>query len=146
SVYVGVRWPGGDILLCGDRSATTTQRTSYGSASSGASWTNTSALYPTAPPRALGVRLDPATSGSGTCTPTSTALCLNNGRFKVEATFQAPGQPTGTAKVVKLTDETGYLWFFSSGNVEVVGKVLNACVPLYNHYWFYAAGLTDVRV
>ncbi|HSS77993.1 MAG TPA: hypothetical protein VLV54_14780 [Thermoanaerobaculia bacterium] len=28
---------------------------------------------------------------------------------------------------MKLTDETGYLWFFSNTNVEAVVKVLNAC-------------------
>jgi hypothetical protein len=80
-----------------------------------------------------------------TCTPSDAALCLNNGRFKVEATFQAPGQPVGTAKVVKLTDETGYFWFFSSTNVELVVKVLNAC-GLNDTYWVFSAGLTNVRV
>jgi len=147
SVYVGVRWPGGSIFLCGDRSPTP-QRSNYGSSNGGTSWTSLTTLFgtpPNVPPRALGVRVDPGTSAA-TCTPSSTALCLNNGRFKVEATFQAPGQPIGTAQVVKLTDETGYFWFFSSVNVEVIGKVINACVPPYNHFWFFGGGLTNVRV
>lgn len=144
SVYIGVRWPGGGILLCGDRTATTTQRTSYGSGNSGGSWSSTATLFPTAPPRALGVRVDPR-AGSATCIPSSTALCLNGGRFKVEATYQAAGQPAGTAQVVKLTDETGYLWFFASSNVETVVKVLNGCA-LNSRFWVFAGGLTDVRV
>ena len=78
------------------------------------------------------------------CTETSTALCLNNNRFRVEATYQTGSGQTGQAQVVKLTSETGYLWFFSSTNVEVVVKVLNACG--INGYWVFAAGLTDVRV
>ena len=55
------------------------------------------------------------------CTPSATALCLNGGRFKVEATFNT-GAQQGQAQVVKLTDETGYLWFFGASNVEAVVK------------------------
>ncbi len=93
---------------------------------------------------ALGIRakFDAPTSG---CIPSDTALCLNQGRFKVEATFQPGGQPQGTAHVVKLTDETGYLWFFSSVNVEAVVKVINACT-FNQRFWVYAGGLTDVQV
>lgn len=79
-----------------------------------------------------------------TCQPSATALCLGNGRFRVEATFQVAGQPTGQARVVKLTDETGYFWFFDASNVEAVVKVLNAC-PLNNRFWVFAGGLTNVR-
>ncbi len=78
------------------------------------------------------------------CTPTSTALCLNGGRFQVEATFNT-GAQHGRARVVKLTDETGYLWFFSNTNVEVVVKVLDACT-LNQRFWVFAAGLTNVQV
>jgi hypothetical protein len=85
--------------------------------------------------------LNPATPGA--CNPTSTALCLNGGRFRVEATFQS-GAGSGTAQVVELTDETGYLWFFNANNVEAVVKVINAC-GLNNRYWVFAGGLTDVR-
>jgi hypothetical protein len=144
SVYVGVRWPGGTIALCGDRSSTTPQRTSYGSGNGGASWTSLQTLFPSSPPRALGIRVDPTATPSA-CVPSTTTLCLNNGRFRVEATFDAGGGLSGSAHVVKLTDESGYLWFFNSTNVEVVVKVLNAC-SFNNRYWVYSAGLTDVGV
>ncbi len=45
----------------------------------------------------------------------------------------------------QLTADTGYLWFFSSTNVEVVVKVLNGC-GVNNRYWVFAGGLTDVEV
>jgi len=148
SVYVGARWPGGGpgggILMCGDTSSGTTQRSNYGSGNLGVTWTSMSTLFPGNPPRAMGIRVDPRAT-AGTCTPTATAMCLNNNRFRVEATFQAAGQPVGNAQAVKLTDETGYLWFFSAVNVEAVIKVINAC-SYNNRFWVYAGGLTDVKV
>lgn len=79
------------------------------------------------------------------CTKNATTLCLNNNRFKVQATYQTSGGQSGTASVVELTPDTGYFWFFNSSNVEAVVKVLNAC-GLNNSYWVFAGGLTDVRV
>jgi hypothetical protein len=78
------------------------------------------------------------------CIPDADTLCLNNGRFKVEANYRT-STTTGTAQTVKLTDETGYLWFFSATNVELAVKILNACA-LNNRYWIFAAGLTDQSV
>jgi hypothetical protein len=44
-----------------------------------------------------------------------------------------------------LADETGYLWFFSSTNVEVVLKILDGC-QLNHHFWVFAGGLTNVQI
>ncbi|HBL29057.1 MAG TPA: hypothetical protein DD490_19655 [Acidobacteria bacterium] len=143
-VYVGARWPGGNILLCGDRSGTTVQRSNFGSGNEGLSWNSLANLFPSAPPRALGIRVDPENGSPADCTPTSTALCLNGGRFRVAATFLTPAGASGSAQVVQLTDETGYLWFFSASNVEAVVKVLDGC-SLNNRYWLFAGGLTNVR-
>jgi hypothetical protein len=82
---------------------------------------------------------------SGGCTPEATNLCLNAGRFKVTATFNADGGISGQAQAVGLTDDTGYLWFFASTNVEAVVKVLNGC-GLGGNYWVFAGGLTNVNV
>jgi hypothetical protein len=81
----------------------------------------------------------------GVCAADGTTLCLNNSRFQVTATFNAGSGSSGTAQVVKLTDDTGYLWFFSSSNVEAVIKILNGC-GLGSHYWVFAGGLTNVNV
>jgi hypothetical protein len=91
-----------------------------------------------------GLTLACGASGATTCNPTTTTLCLNGNRFQVTATFQTATQ-NGSAQVFKLTDDTGYLWFFNSANVETVLKVLNGC-SLGNHYWFFAGGLTNVFV
>src|SRR6202035_2391088 len=61
------------------------------------------------------------------CIPNDTTLCLNNGRFKVSGTYDAGHGNAGTAHVVDLTSDTGYLWFFADSNVEAVVKVLNGC-------------------
>jgi hypothetical protein len=86
--------------------------------------------------------------GSGSvatgCTPSATSACLNNDRFRVEATFDS-GQQAGQAQVVALTTDTAYMWFFSSANVEVLIKVLDGC-GLGDHYWVFAGGLTNVKV
>jgi len=78
------------------------------------------------------------------CTENGTTLCLTNNRFRVQGTYRTSSGVTGTANVVELTSDTGYLWFFSQANVEVVVKVLNACG--INGYWVFAGGLTDVEV
>ncbi|HEX4962629.1 MAG TPA: trypsin-like serine protease [Thermoanaerobaculia bacterium] len=78
------------------------------------------------------------------CVPGPNTLCLNDGRFKVEGTYQTPDGQSGPAKVVKLTDEAGYFWFFSDSNVEAVIKVLNGC-PVDQSYWVFAGGLTNVQ-
>jgi len=78
------------------------------------------------------------------CVAGGPTLCLNNGRFKVTATWQTRTE-NGTAQGETLTGESGYFWFFDPGNVELTVKILNGCAR-NGHYWFFASGLTDVRV
>lgn len=74
--------------------------------------------------------------------PSSTELFLDAERFRVTALF---GPEQGLARAVRLTPRSGYFWFFSRDNVELVVKVLNGCA--FNaRYWVFAAGLTDVEV
>ena len=74
------------------------------------------------------------------------SLCLNDGRFYATARFETLDGQAGTAQAVRLTDDTGYFWFFDPDNTEVVVKVLDACVEPFNSYWVFAGGLTDVAV
>jgi hypothetical protein len=83
--------------------------------------------------------------GSPTCVETLTGMCLNGGRFLVEADWRLRGGETGTGRVVRLTDDTAYFWFFGSANVEAFVKVLNAC-GINSRFWVFAGGLTDVEV
>jgi CSLREA domain-containing protein len=87
-----------------------------------------------------------AFEASTACVAGDGALCLSGGRFRVSATFQAPnGGPAGAAHGVALTPDSGYFWFFDPTNVELTVKVLNGCNS-NNHYWVFAAGLTNVNV
>lgn len=71
-----------------------------------------------------------------------TELLLEDGRFRITAVF---GPEQELAQAVALTARSGYFWFFSPDNVELVVKVLDGCA--FNaHYWVFAAGLTDVDV
>ena len=78
------------------------------------------------------------------CAPSSTTMCLNSNRFAVSATWRTHDQ-SGNGTAVRLTDDTGYFWFFGSTNVEAVLKVINAC-SLSNTFWVFAGGLTNVNV
>ncbi len=80
------------------------------------------------------------------CAPSDTALCLNGGRFRVEAEWRTPQGRTGRARAVPLTADTGYFWFFGEANVEAVVKVLDACTGANPRFWVFAAGLTNVEV
>jgi hypothetical protein len=86
----------------------------------------------------------PAPSG-GSCTPSDTRLCLAGSRFQVEATWTTRDGQTGSGHGVALTSDTGYFWFFSNTNVEMVVKVLDGCA-LNSRYWVFAGGLTNTRV
>lgn len=93
------------------------------------------------------VYFDNAFFGTGTCAPSSTRLCLNEGRFQVEVTWTTRDGTTGPGMAVPFAGDSGSYWFFSPSNIELDVKVLNACVTsLGNHFWVFAAGLTDVKV
>jgi streptogramin lyase len=95
----------------------------------------------------LGNKVGRITTGPlGPCAPDGHTLCLNGDRFSVTASFRVASTDAATpATAVSLTGDSGYFWFFGPNNVELVVKVLNACVP-FGSYWFFAAGLTDVKV
>ncbi len=74
------------------------------------------------------------------------AACLNGDRFCVEARWTDFSGETGRAQAVELTDDSGYFWFFDGANVELLVKVLDACVAPFNHFWAFSTGLTNVGV
>jgi hypothetical protein len=80
------------------------------------------------------------------CVPSGTAACLYN-RFKVSATYDAtPDNGSGPATVLLESAQTVKFSFFDVGNVELIVKILNACVPPFNKWWVSAGGLTNVGV
>src|ERR1700688_2564803 len=85
-----------------------------------------------------------ASAPGSNCRASAAKLCLSGSRFEVAATWTSP-TASGTAQAVALTDGTGYLWFFSADEVEVVVKMVDGCA-LNQHHWVFAAGLTNVHV
>ncbi|HKD20251.1 MAG TPA: hypothetical protein VKG23_20550 [Thermoanaerobaculia bacterium] len=82
--------------------------------------------------------------GPGPCVAGPSTLCLNGNRFKVEVSWSAPDQnQSGTGTAVPLTSDTGYFWFFSSANVELIVKVLDASA-VNHHFWVFYGALSDV--
>jgi pre-peptidase len=80
-----------------------------------------------------------------TCTATATSLCLNNGRFRVSVTWRVPTQGTsGVGTASTLTSDTGYFWFFSSNNIELVIKVVDGR-GFNQHFWVFYGALSDVE-
>ena len=83
-------------------------------------------------------------AGQGAC-DNPTTLCVVGNRFQVTVNWTKSDGTVGTGTRVKLTDESGYFWFFDPNNIEMVVKVLNGC-GLNDAYWVFAAGLTNVQV
>ncbi|HEV2845032.1 MAG TPA: vanadium-dependent haloperoxidase [Thermoanaerobaculia bacterium] len=81
---------------------------------------------------------------ASTCVANATTLCLNGGRFKVQATWRSKTNH-GPAQVLSQTGDSGQFFFFDDDNLELVVKVLNGC-GVNQQYWVFASGLTDVEV
>jgi CSLREA domain-containing protein len=78
------------------------------------------------------------------CVAGGNTLCLNNGRFRVTATFQDQGS-TRAAQAQALTDESGFFAFSSPSNIELTVKILNTCAA-NNRYGVFLSGLTNSAV
>ena len=83
----------------------------------------------------------------GPCVESSTTLCLNNDRFEVDVDWRT-GTTAGPATAIPLpfAPDSGLFYFFSQSNIEMLVKVLNACVPaLGEKYWVFYAATTNVE-
>jgi ELWxxDGT repeat protein len=86
----------------------------------------------------------PADLAPRPCEPSPTALCLGDGRFRVElAHFDAAGN-VSKAKAVPLTADTGSFWFFSPDNLEALVKVLDG-TGLNDRFWVFQGSLSNVQ-
>ena len=80
----------------------------------------------------------------GPCVEDELNLCLEEDRFRVVVKWAAADRE-GSGVGDEITGNTGTFWFFDSGNVELVVKVLEACGSS-QAYWVFAGGLTNVLV
>ncbi len=82
-------------------------------------------------------------AGDG-CQPSSTRLCLSNGRFQVEAVWRDFQGRTGAGQALPLSADTGTFWFFSPANIETVIKVLDGR-GVNEHQWVFYGALSNVE-
>jgi hypothetical protein len=78
------------------------------------------------------------------CAASDTVLCLSAQRFSVEVRWRDFAGNTGSGRGVRLTPDTGYFWFFSDNNVELVVKVLDAR-GFNGHFWVFFGALSNVE-
>jgi hypothetical protein len=84
-------------------------------------------------------------NASFSCAATSTALCLDGNRFRVQAFWRIPDGSSGNGQVVPYTSsDSGIFWFFGPANWELMVKVLNGCGVNQRH-WVFAAATTNVE-
>ncbi len=87
----------------------------------------------------------PAATGESGCVDDATHLCLTGERFRVSATWRDFEGHQGAATAIPVGADSGLFWFFGPENVELAVKVLDGCA-IDDHFWVYAAGLTNVEV
>jgi hypothetical protein len=76
--------------------------------------------------------------------PADLVLRLRDNRFTVQVDWEAGDGTQGQGHALRLTEDSGYFWFFDEDNIELVVKVLDACAPPFSRFWVFAAGLTNV--
>lgn len=79
------------------------------------------------------------------CTADATTLCLSSGRFNVKVAWASSNGQSGKGQAAVVTGDTGYVWFFTPSNVEVILKVVDGR-GINSAFWIFAGGLTDVAV
>lgn len=98
----------------------------------------------TEPGTAVGSAAVRVAAAAGGCTPAATRLCLNGGRFAVEASWRDFQGSSGVGKAASLSGDTGSFWFFNQENVEVVLKVLDGR-PVNGKFWVFYGALSSVE-
>jgi hypothetical protein len=83
-------------------------------------------------------------AGSSACTPSENTLCLNGSRFRVSVSWNTTDGRSGQGQAILMTGDTGYFWFFSAANVELVVKVLDGRT-VNGHYWVFYGALSNVK-
>lgn len=66
--------------------------------------------------------------------------------FNVSVEYEPPVGSgfSGTGQGIKLTENSGFFWFFDPGNVEVTVKILDGR-GVNGKYWVFLSSMTDVK-
>jgi hypothetical protein len=78
------------------------------------------------------------------CAAGPASLCLGAARFQVLLSWKDFSGKGGTGQAVPLSDDTGYFWFTSPDNVEVIVKVLDGR-GINGHFWVFYGGLSNLE-
>ncbi len=80
---------------------------------------------------------------SDVCTPSSTKLCLQNGRFEVSVDF-VNGGVTQAAQTKTYSNQSGFFTFFDPANPEVGVKILDGRA-INGKWWVFHGALTSLQ-
>lgn len=78
------------------------------------------------------------------CRESPTALCLSEGRFRIEVAWEDFAGTRGVATAVPLTADSGAFWFFDPSNLELAAKVLDGR-GTNGHHWVFFGALSNLR-
>ena len=85
------------------------------------------------------------TAVASACVADALTQCLNGGRFQVRVHWDALHLGTsGEGQAVPITTDTGYFWFFSANNIELVIKVLDGRA-VNGKFWVFYGALSNVQ-
>jgi hypothetical protein len=66
-------------------------------------------------------------------------------RFVVNI-FWSAGFAEHSAVPARLGSNHGYFWFYTPDNPEIFVKIVSACATPFQNVWFFASGLTNLKV
>ncbi len=78
------------------------------------------------------------------CVPSATALCITDGRFKIESIWRDFAGRSGVGQAVELASDTGSFWFFDADNLELFVKEIDG-VSYNNAFWTFYGALSNVE-
>ncbi|MBP9143704.1 MAG: hypothetical protein KBI44_04395 [Thermoanaerobaculia bacterium] len=83
------------------------------------------------------------------CVADATTLCLAGGsgdpnRFRVRVNWENFQGGTGAGFAVPFTPDSGFFYFFSPNNLELLVKMVRGCGTALNAYWFFYAAASNV--
>ncbi|HVS64463.1 MAG TPA: Calx-beta domain-containing protein [Thermoanaerobaculia bacterium] len=82
--------------------------------------------------------------GEGSCIPDATTLCLLGGGFQVTGTWRDFQGTTGDIQWIPSSDESGFGWFLTESNIELIVKMLDGC-GLNERIWVFLAATTNLE-
>lgn len=85
------------------------------------------------------------TAAAPSCAGSGRDLCLLGNRFRVQVGWKNQhGGNSGQGTAVPMSAETGYFWFFNSGNAELMVKILDGR-GVNGKFWVFYGSLSDVE-